>query len=102
MAITINSDGITLDLKWTDGQISTGGNVTINERDTKTLLNDIQSIESWAIGALAGKINNCRKRLLDEHRSTYMSDASVNTDDEVLDAVFAASGYKDAATRAAE
>ena len=102
MAITINSDGIVLELKWTDGQTATGGDVIITERDTKVLLHDLQKIESWVIGALAGKINNCRNRLLDEKRAEYFSDPNVNTDDEVIDAVFAASGYKDAAARAAE
>ena len=102
MPVSISSDGIVLDLKWTDGQIATGGDVTITERDTKVLLHDLQKIEAWVIGALAGKISNCRKRILDEHRETYFSDANVNTDDEIIDAVFAADGYKNAAQRASE
>jgi|TARA_Y100000310_G_C20392847_1_gene673634 hypothetical protein len=102
MALTINSDSITLDLKWTDGNNSMGADVTITERDVKVLLNDLQSVESWLIGALVGKINNCKKRLLAEHRAAYFADAAVNTDDEIIAAVFAADGYKTRAERDAE
>jgi hypothetical protein len=102
MSLTINSDSITLDLKWTDGNISMGADVTITERDVKVLLNDIQSVESWLIGALVGKINNCKKRLLSEHRATYFADVDVNTDDEVIAAVFASDDYKTRAERDAE
>ena len=102
MSISINSDAIDLNLKWTDGVEATGSDVTITTTDLKILLNDLTSIESWLIGAMAGKINNCKKRLLDEHRATYFADANVNTDDEVIAAVFAADNYKNRAQRDSE
>jgi|TARA_R110000824_G_scaffold152991_1_gene324400 hypothetical protein len=107
MAITINSNDMGINLEWTDGVASTGSDVTITATDLQILLNDLTSIESWLIGALAGKINKCKTRLLDEHRATYFADANVNTDDEVIAAVFAAEGYmtraeRDAASAAEE
>ena len=102
MAITINSNDMDINLEWTDGVAGTGSDVTITATDLKILLNDLISIESWLIGALAGKMNNCKKRLLDEHRATYFADAAVNTDDEVIAAVFAADGYQTRAERDAE
>jgi hypothetical protein len=99
MAITINSNDMDINLEWTDGVEATGSNITITAIDLKILLNDLTSVESWLIGALAGKINNCKIRLLDEHRATYFADVNVNTDDEVIAAVFAADGYKSRAER---
>ena len=37
--------------------------------------------------------------MLEEHRMRYFADPYVNTDDEIIDAVFAVDGYKNRAER---
>ena len=83
---TINSDGIVLDCKFNDLNV----------------LDHVPTVESWVTEALIGKINHSKKILLEEHRATYFADGAVNTDDEVIAAVFATAGYKTRAERDAE
>ena len=66
------------------------------------MLHDVLTVEGWMLSAVKGKVNNCRKRLLEANRATYFAGPNVNTDDEVIAAVFAADGYKTRAVRDAE
>ncbi len=91
---TINSDGIVLDCKWNDTNILSSEEVVITERDLQIMLDAVPTIESWVIEALVGRIAHHKKVMLEAHRATYFSDPTVNTDDEVIAAVFAAEGYQ--------
>jgi hypothetical protein len=97
---TINNDGIVLDCKFNDLNVLDGANITA--QDLQIMLDVVPTVESWVIEALIGKINHSKKILLNEHRATYFADVAVNTDDEVIAAVFAADGYQTRAERAAE
>ena len=94
---TLNSDGIVLDCKFDDLNVMDSANIT--ERDLKVLLHFLPTVESWVLEALVGKINHNKTKLLNEHRMTYFADPNVNTDDEIIDAVFAVDGYKNRAER---
>jgi len=97
---TINSDGIVLDCKFNDLNVLTSANITA--QDLQIMLNIVPTVESWVLEALIGRINHAKKRLLNEYRPTYFADSNVNTDDEIIAAVFAADGYKTRAERDSE
>ena len=97
---TINSDGIVLDCKFNDLNMLREANITA--QDLQIMLDNVPTVESWVIEALIGKINHSKKILLNEHRAAYFADPNVNTDDEIIAAVFAADGYKTRAERDAE
>ena len=97
---TINSDGIVLDCKFNDLNALVEANITA--QDLQIMLHQVPTVESWVTEALIGKISHSKTLLLDEHRETYFADPNVNTDNEVIAAVFAADGYKTRAERDAE
>ena len=97
---TINNDGIILDCKFNDLNVLDEANITA--QDVQIMLDVVPTVESWVIEALIGRINHHKKILLKTHRETYFADATVNTDDEIIAAVFAADGYKTRAERDAE
>ena len=94
---TINSDGIVLDCKFNDLNVLREADITA--QDLQIMLHQVPTVESWVTEALMGKISHSKKILLDEHRATYFADVDVNTDDEVIAAVFAADGYQTRAER---
>ena len=50
--------------------------VTINDTDEKVLLNDIIDANTWIQDAVAGKINNCWKRMQNEWTTKLIDDSS--------------------------
>ena len=40
--------------------------ITISQEDIKCLENDLLDIEDWIAKAIEGKINNCKKRMINE------------------------------------
>ena len=52
---------------------------TISDTDEKILLNNILDIQEWVDGAIAGKINNCWKRLEQEWTPKLMDDPNVES-----------------------
>jgi chemotaxis regulatin CheY-phosphate phosphatase CheZ len=94
---TLSSDGIVLDCKFTDLTVLDSANIT--EQDLKIMLDVVPTVESWVLEALIGRIAHHKKKMLQEHRVTYFADANVNTDDEIIAAVFGADGYKTRAER---
>ena len=104
MSITLNADGsINVGITPSNGQNTpVGQDITLTDMDLKLILDGAYDIEGWVLAALLGKANHRRKMLLEEHRAGYMSDPNVNTDDEVIAAVFAADDYKTRAERDAE
>tara|TARA_R110002073_G_scaffold141383_4_gene292495 strand:- start:463 stop:786 length:324 start_codon:yes stop_codon:yes gene_type:complete len=101
MSIELNADGrIDLVITPSNGQNTpVHHDITLIDMDLKLILDGAYDIEGWVLAALAGKANHRRKILLDEHRAKYMSDPNVNTDDEVIAAVFAKDDYKTAKQR---
>ena len=52
---------------------------TISDTDEKILLNNILDIQEWVDGAIAGKINNCWKRLEQEWTPKLMDDTNIES-----------------------
>jgi hypothetical protein len=50
--------------------------VTVAETDQLVLKNDLLSIDEWVQNAVAGKLNNCWKRMQSEWTTKLMNDAS--------------------------
>ena len=50
--------------------------ITINDTMQKIMLNDLLSIEDWIKDAVAGKQNNCWKRMQTEWTTKLMNDDS--------------------------
>ena len=50
--------------------------ITIDETDQKVLKNDLLHIDQWCQDAIAGKINNCWKRMQSEWTTKSMNDDS--------------------------
>jgi len=63
-------------------------------------------IDSWVTSAVAGKVNNCKKRMLQEWLPKLYADDSVDSipasEDEIVAMIIARDDYKDRAARDAE
>ena len=63
-------------------------------------------IDSWVTSAVAGKVNNCKKRMLQEWLPKLYADESVTqipaSEDEIVAMIIARDDYKDRAARDAE
>ena len=63
-------------------------------------------IDSWVTSAVAGKVNNCKKRMLQEWLPKLYADDSVDSipasEDDIVALIVARSDYKDRAARDAE
>jgi len=53
--------------------------IDLSDSDLKCLQNDLINVEDWVKAAIAGKINNCRKRLLSEWHPRLLADPEVKT-----------------------
>ncbi len=77
--------------------------VNISNDDQKVLENDLLDIEDWVQKAVLGKINACRKRTIREALAVLKADPAVTTmpasDDGLVDAFMARSGYKNRTQR---
>ena len=80
--------------------------VTITDADETALNNDLLDIDTWIQGAVTGKINNCKKRMINTWRPIIFADDSVATipanDDDFIALVVARDDYKTRAERDAE
>jgi len=80
--------------------------VTITDADETALNNDLIDIDTWIQGAVTGKINNCKKRMINTWRPIVFADDSVATipanDDDFIALVIARDDYKTRAERDAE
>ena len=63
-------------------------------------------IDSWVTSAVAGKVNNCKKRMLAEWMPKLYADESVTqipaSEDEIVAMIVARDDYKDRTARDAE
>ena len=80
--------------------------ITINDTDLLALNNDLLDVDAWIQGAVTGKINACKKRMINEWQPIMFADDSVTsipaTQDEFITAVVARADYKNRADRGAE
>ena len=76
---------------------------TISDTDEKILLNDIHDVDEWIKLAIAGKINNCWKRLEQEWTPKLMDDTNIESipanKDLYVEMVTSRSDYKDRSQR---
>ena len=79
---------------------------TLTELEEKILKNDLLDIQEWVDGAIDGKINNCKKRMLAEWQPKLMADPEVEsipaTEEGLINLIVARADYKDRAARDAE
>ena len=77
--------------------------VEINDLNEKILLNDLLDIDDWVQQAVAGKTNNCKKRMAAQATAVLKSDDSVETmpatDDGLINALLVRDDYKNRAER---
>jgi hypothetical protein len=80
--------------------------VTITGADETALNNDLLDIDTWIQGAVTGKINNCKKRMVNQWQPILFADESVEsmpaTADGIIALVVVRDDYKTRAERAAE
>jgi len=80
--------------------------VTITDADETALDNDLLDKDAWIQAAVTGKINNCKKRMINTWRPIIFADDSVATipanDDDFIALVVARDDYKTRAERDAE
>lgn len=80
--------------------------VTISDADELALKHDLLDIEAWLRSAVRGKINQCRKRMVQTGIQMLMKDPNVNnipaTQDGVIAAMTGRPDYKDRQAREQE
>ena len=80
--------------------------VIITDADETALNNDLLDIDTWIQGAVTGKINNCKKRMVAQWQPILFADESVEsipaTADGIIALVVARDDYKTRAERDAE
>jgi hypothetical protein len=80
--------------------------VTISDDDKLALDNDLLDIDDWVQKSVAGKINNCKKRMALEATQVLKADASVANmpadNDGLIAALAARDDYKNRVEREEE
>ena len=71
---------------------------TLTATEESVLLNDLLNIQDWVDGAIDGKVNNCKKRMIAEWMPKLYADESVTQipadDDEKIILIVARDDYK--------
>jgi hypothetical protein len=79
---------------------------TISDTDEKILLNDIHDVDEWIKLAIAGKINQCWKRLEQEWTPKLMDDSNIESipanKDLYVEMITSHSDYKNRSQRPEE
>ena len=79
---------------------------TLTTTEESVLKNDLLDVEVWVNGAIDGKVNNCKKRMIAEWLPKLYADESVTqipaNEDDMIAMVVARDDYKDRATRDAD
>jgi hypothetical protein len=80
--------------------------IEINDTDLLALNNDLTDVDTWIQDAVIGKINNCKKRMVNEWQPILFADESVEsipaTADGIIALVVARDDYKTRIERNAE
>ena len=81
-------------------------NRTLSSTEEAVLKNDLLDVQDWVDQAIAGKINKCKKRMLQEWLPKLYADESVNqipaSEDEIITMIVARDDYKTREDRDAE
>jgi hypothetical protein len=76
---------------------------TLTGTEESVLLHQLTDVNEWVVGALDGKINTIKKRMVEEARQVLYADESVTqipaSDDEIIGVYVARSDYKNRAER---
>lgn len=79
---------------------------TLTATEESVLLNDLLDIQDWVDGAIDGKVNNCKKRMIAEWHPKLTADPDVETipadDDKLIEVIISRDDYKTRAKRDAE
>jgi len=79
---------------------------TLSSTEEAVLKNDLLDVQDWVDGAIDGKVNNCKKRMLREWLPKLYDDDSVSSipasEDEIVAMIVARDDYKDRVARDAE
>ena len=79
---------------------------TLSSTEEAVLKNDLLDVQDWVDGAIDGKVNNCKKRMIREWMPKLYADDSVSSipasEDEIVAMVIARDDYKDRAAKDAE
>lgn len=79
--------------------------IDISSVEMLALKNDLISFEAWVVAAVAGKINNTKKRMARAEEDRLKADPAVTTmpasDDGLIQSAVAAPGYMNRAEREA-
>ena len=79
---------------------------TLSSTEEAVLKNDLLDVQDWVDKAIDGKINNCKKRMINEWLPKLYADDSVSSipasEDEIVAMIVARDDYKDRAARDAE
>ena len=79
---------------------------TLSALEESVLMHELLDANAWVAGALDGKINNVKKRMLEEARQVLYADESVTqipaSDDEIIAMYVARDDYENRAERDAE
>ena len=79
---------------------------TLSSTEEAVLKNDLLDVQDWVDGAINGKVNNCKKRMIAEWMPKLYADDSVSSipasEDEIVAMIVARDDYKDRAARDAE
>ena len=71
---------------------------TLTTIEELVLKNDLLNVQTWVDGAIDGKVNNCKKRMIDEWMPKLYADESVTQiptdDDEKIVLIVARNDYK--------
>ena len=79
---------------------------TLSSIEEAVLKNDLLDVQDWVDGAIDGKVNNCKKRMIAEWMPKLYADDSVSSipasEDEIVAMIVARDDYKDRVARDAE
>jgi len=79
---------------------------TLTEIEELILLNNLLDIQDWVDEAINGKVNNCKKRMIEEWMPKLYADESVTQipadDDEKIVLIVARDDYKNRAEQEAK
>ena len=79
---------------------------TLSSTEESVLKNDLTDVQDWVDKAIDGKVNNCKKRMLQEWLPKLYADESVTqipaSEDEIVAMIVARDDYKDRVARDAE
>jgi len=76
---------------------------TLSTTEESVLKNDLLDIQDWWDGALAGKINNCKKRMIQQWHPKLIADPEVESipanEDDLIAFIVARDDYKNRVER---